>query len=303
VSLDDDGGLSWCAGTEAVIRLLHGRLAEARELAQSLLPGGYAMGDHWGSAACLTIDGFAAAELGLITTALENSAAAYQQFEELGDIWGQCMASIASASALRAQGRQRKAIRRLEHAVDLAVKGRNPLPAALATVNIGYCRLDLGDAAAAESSARLALQAAEGLDLKPGALVSLRVLLAQALRARGETEEAVQLLREAQVVVDSSLAFPRRQALAHLAGALLELGQNDEALRVAHEAMAQPAEDVRSRIVALRVLGSCLAAAGDLPAARYAVRQATALSGATEMRGELAASQRALSALPKPKSG
>jgi class 3 adenylate cyclase/tetratricopeptide (TPR) repeat protein len=298
-SLDDDGGLSWCAGTEAFIRLLQGRLSEARELAQSLLPVGRAIGDRWGTAACLTIDGFAAAELGLLTTALEQSAAAYEQFEELGDVWGQCMASVASAAALRAQGRQRKAIRRLEHAVDLALKARNPLPAALATVSIGYCRLDLGDASAAEGAARLALEAAEGLDLKPGALVSLRVLLAQALRARGETEEAVQLLREAQVVADSSLAFPRRQALAHLAGGLLELGQADEALRVAHEAMAQHAEDVRSRIVALRVLGACLAAVGDVPAARYAVRQATALSGATEMRGELAASQRALSALPR----
>ncbi|HEX3705513.1 MAG TPA: adenylate/guanylate cyclase domain-containing protein [Mycobacteriales bacterium] len=296
-SLDDEGGMSWCAGTEAFIRLLQGRLAEARELAQSLLPMGRAIGDGWGTAACLTIDGFAAAELGLIKTALDESAAAFDQFEELGDTWGQCMASIASAAALRGQGRQRKAIRRLELAVDLALKGRNPLPAALATVSIGYCRLDLGDASAAESAARLALEQAEGLDLRPGALVSLRVLLAQALRARGKTEEAVQLLREAQVVADSSLAFPRRQALAHLAGGLLELGETAEALRVAHEAMAQPAQDVRSRIVALRVLGACLAAAGDPPAARFAVRQATALSAATEMSGELSASQKALSAL------
>jgi hypothetical protein len=46
------------------------------------------------------------------------------------------------------------------------------------------------------------------------------------------------------------------------------------------------------------VLGNCLLAAGDLPAARFAVRQAIALSGATEMRGELSASQKALAALP-----
>jgi Flp pilus assembly protein TadD len=49
--------------------------------------------------------------------------------------------------------------------------------------------------------------------------------------------------------------------------------------------------------VTLRVLGACLAASGDLPAARFALRQAVALSGATEMRGELGASQRALDAL------
>jgi tetratricopeptide (TPR) repeat protein len=296
--LDDEGGLSWCAGTEAFVRLLQGQLAEARELAQGLLPVGRAMGDRWGTAACLTIDGFAAAELGMVTTALEESGAAYDLFEQLGDLWGQCMASIASASALRAAGRQRKAIRRLEQAIELATKGHNPLPAALAMVSIGYCRLDLGDATAAEAAARDALEGAQALDLRPGALVSPRVLLAQALRARGETEAAVELLREAQLVSDASLAFPRRQALAHLAGALLEMDRTDEALRVAHQALAQPAQDVRSRIVALRVLGACLAAAGDPPAARYAVRQAMALSSATELRGELPASQRALAAMP-----
>ncbi|HVS68122.1 MAG TPA: AAA family ATPase [Mycobacteriales bacterium] len=296
--LDDEDGLSWCAGTEAFVRLLQGRLTEARDLAQSLLPRGRALGDTWGTAACMIIDGFAAAELGYITTALEEASAAYDDFEKINDTWGQCMASLASAAALRGQGRQRKAIRRLEHAIELAVKARHPLPAALATVNIGYCRLDLGDASAAEAAAREALSRAEGLDLRPGALVSLRVLLAQALRARGETKEAVELLREAQVVSDASLAFPRRQALAHLAGGLLELGETAEALRVAHEALAQPAQDVRSRVVALRVLSNCLLAVGDLPAARFAVRQAIALSGATEMRGELSASQKALAALP-----
>jgi class 3 adenylate cyclase/tetratricopeptide (TPR) repeat protein len=296
-SLDDDGGLSWCAGTEAFVRLLQGRLAEARDLAQGLLPLGRAMDDKWGVAACLTIDGWAAAEMGKITAALEDASAAYEEFHRLGDTWGECMASIASAVALRGAGRQRKAIRRLEHAVELATKARNPLPAVLATVSIGYCRLDLGDASAAEAAARSALERTDGLNLRPGALVALRVLLAQALRQRGETKEAVALLREAQVVDDVSLAFPRRQALAHLAGVLLELGDPIEALQVAHQAMRVPAQDVRSRIVALRVLGSCLAANGDLPAGRYAVRQALALSGATEMRGELTASQKALATL------
>jgi tetratricopeptide (TPR) repeat protein len=296
-SLDDDGGLSWCAGTEAFVRLLQGRLTEARDLAQGLLPLGRALGDEWGAAACQTIDGFAAAELGLITTALQESGEAHDRFHELGDVWGECMASIASAAALRGAGRQRKAIRRLEHAVELATKGRHPLPAALATISIGYCRLDLGDAGDAEAAARSALQRAEGLDLRPGALTAVKVLLAQALRQRGEIKAAVELLREAQVVEDTSLAFPRRQALAHLAGGLLELGETAEALEVANQALTVPAQDLRSRIVALRVLGNCLAAVGDKPAARTAYTQAVALSRATEARGELPASERALSAL------
>jgi class 3 adenylate cyclase/tetratricopeptide (TPR) repeat protein len=295
--LDDDGGLSWCAGTEAFVRLLQGRLEQARDLAQGLLPLGRALGDRWGTAACLTIDAHAAAELGQITTALEESAAAHDEFQALGDIWGQCMASIAAGTALRGAGRPRKAIRRLEHAADIAAKGRLPMPGALAMALMGYCRLDLGDANGAEAAAKRALATIEPLDVKPAALVGMRVLLAQALRARGETEAAIDLLREAQVFDDGSLAFPRRQALAHLAGALLEIGQPAEALSVVHEAMAQPAQDLRSRIITLRVLGSCLVAMGDRPAGRFAVRQALALSNATEMRGELSASQKALDAL------
>jgi tetratricopeptide (TPR) repeat protein len=295
--LDDDGGLSWCAGTEAFVRLLQGRLEQARDLAQGLLPLGRALGDRWGVAACLTIDALAAAELGQITTALEESATANDDFRALGDTWGQCLASIASGIALRGAGRPRKAIRRLEHAADLATKGRHPLPGALAMAAMGYCRLDLGDPTAAEAAATRALATIEALDVRPGALVGMRVLLAQAIRARGDTEAAVALLREAQVVDDGSLAFPRRQALAHLAGALLQLGEPAEALSVVHQAMAEPAQDLRSRIITLRVLGACLAAAGDLPAGRFAVRQALALSHSTEMRAELSASQKALDAL------
>jgi class 3 adenylate cyclase/tetratricopeptide (TPR) repeat protein len=295
--LDDDGGLSWCAGTEAFVRLLQGRLEQARDLAQGLLPLGRALGDQWGTAACLTIDALAAAELGQIATALEESATAYDAFKALNDSWGQCLASIASAAALRGVGRPRKAIRRLEHATQLASKGRHPLPGALAMAAIGYCRLDLHDPVGALVAADRALASVEALDVRPAALVGMRVLRAQAMRARGETEAAIALLREAQLVDDGSLAFPRRQALAHLAGGLLELGEPAEALDVAHQAMAQPAQDLRSRIVALRVLGACLAATGDAPAGRVAVRQAVALSESTEMRAELTASRKALEAL------
>jgi Flp pilus assembly protein TadD len=91
--------------------------------------------------------------------------------------------------------------------------------------------------------------------------------------------------------------FPRRQALAHLAGALLESGEASQALAVADEALAEPAEDVRSRIVTLRVLAQCLAAVGDRPAAEFASRQALALAGSTEMRSELSASERVLTSL------
>jgi hypothetical protein len=96
-----------------------------------------------------------------------------------------------------------------------------------------------------------------------------------------------------------SLLFPRRQALAHLAGALTEVGRPGEGLTVLTEAFAVPAEDVRSRIVALRVLAQCLLRCGDPPAAEAALRQAVALSHATEMSSERAATDDAMRALPR----
>ena len=296
-SLDDDGGLSWCAGTEAFVRLLQGRLREARELAQGLLPLGRAMADRWGTAACLTIDGFAAAELGFLTTAVDETTSAYDAFEQLGDTWGQSMALVAKGAALRGAGRHDDAVDVLQRAVGISDVAHHPVTGALALAILGYCRLDTGDVDGAQNVAERALAMLSGMDLQPAALVGIRVLLAQSLRAQGRPDDALSLLREAEVCREASLVFPRRQALAHLAGVLLDLGRYDEALATVHDAFAVPAEDVRSRIVALRVLSHCLADTGDLPAAEFAARQAMALAGATEMRSELAASERTLTAL------
>jgi len=105
-------------------------------------------------------------------------------------------------------------------------------------------------------------------------------------------------LRAAEATDDeSSLVFPRRQALAHLAGALLANGETFAALAAVHHAMSVPAEDVRSRVVALRVLAQCLARAGDAPGAAFAARHAYAAATATQMRSEVDASARLVEAL------
>ncbi len=295
--LDDDGGLSWCAGTEAFVRLLQGRLHQARGLARSLLPLGQAMGDRWGVAACRAIAAFADAELGNLTTALEDGAEAHEEFEALGDRWGQAIALIARGEALRGCGRHEEAVAELEQAVALSEQAVHPVTSTLALGVLGYCRLDLGDPKGAKDAAERAIETLTEMDLEPSALVGLRVLLAQALRALGGLDEAIALLRQAEAVVEDSLLFPRRQALAHLAGALREAGSPAAAMRVVHEAFAVPAEDVRSRVVALRVLAQCLAECGDRPAADVALRQARALSRATEQTSERAATEAALSAL------
>jgi len=297
-ALDDDGGLSWCAGTEAFVRLLQGRYRQARNLAATLLPVGRAVGDRWGIAACLTIDGFAAAELGDLALSLQESTTAYDDFTALGDTWGQSMALIARGAGLRGAARHDEAIETLRRAVETSMTAGQPLTQALANSVLGYCLLDVGDVAAAGAAAQQAIASVDQLDLRPAALIGLRVLSAQVLRAQGRLDEALEMLREAELSRDEpSLLFPRRQALAHLAGALLDAGRTADASRTIQEAFTVPAEDVRSRTIALRVLANCLAAAGDRPAAEQAARQAMALSGSTEMSSELEASERVLKSL------
>jgi len=297
-SLDDSGGLSWCAGTEAFVRLLQGRLHEARELARGLLPLGEAMGERWGVAACLTIDAFAAAELGDLDIARDEAARAHTEFADLADTWGRSMSLAARAFAERGAARPDLAIDLFEQAVGASELGSHPVTGSLALCGIGYCQLDRGDPKAARLAAERAVAMLDGLELEPAALVGTQVLLAQAIRAEGDLAEALRLLADVADVTDEpSLLFPRRQALAHYAGALLEAGDVHPALAVIHRALAVPAEDVRSRVVALRVLAQCLAAAGDPPAARLAARQAEALARSTEQVSERPTTRRLLAGL------
>jgi tetratricopeptide (TPR) repeat protein len=296
-SLDDSGGLSWTAGTEAFVRLLQGRLRTARELAQGLLMLGEQLGDRWGIAACLTIDAHAAAELGDVTLGRAEAERACAAFAELGDAWGQALALVSAGVAARDAGEPDVACGHFEQALRVAEEGGHTVVLSLALVGLGYANLDRGDLAAAEAAAYRAVAVVAGLSLEPHGVVAAQVLLAQVLRARGRVEEALELLDAAQDITEPSLLFPLRQALAHRAGALLEAGRAEEALATARQAVAVPAEDIRSQVVALRVLGATLGACGDRAGAQAALEEALAIATATEQRTEVAATERALAAL------
>jgi tetratricopeptide (TPR) repeat protein len=217
---------------------------------------------------------------------------------ESGDNWGRSFALIASAAAERAAGNPAEALRRFEQALASADAGDHALNAAFAYTGAGLAHLDMGQVNEAARKARQALGVLVRMDLEPHAALGVAVLDAQVRRAWGEPEEAVRRLREVLAAAPgSTLLFPRRQALAHLAGSLVDSGHADEALEVAREAVATPAEDVRSRVLAYRALGTALHETGDDAGAAEAYQQALDISVATQSRSEEAQTRRLLAAL------
>lgn len=263
-ALEDTGGLSWVAGTQGFVRLLQGRFVEARELAGALLPYGEQSGERWGMAALLTIDAIAAAELGDVVVAGNQAERARLRFAELSDPWGQSLALVAAGFSARGAGLSERAITFLETAVALSESAGFPLTGVLAMVALGYARLDADDVEGAQQCVTSAEASLAGLDLEPHAALGARVLHAQVLRRQGELDQALIELDTALSAAGSApaLLFPLREALAHRAGVLLELGRVDEALAAARQAVASPAEDVRSGDMAQQALESSLDAAG-----------------------------------------
>jgi class 3 adenylate cyclase/tetratricopeptide (TPR) repeat protein len=291
----DAPGRSWVSGTEAFVRLLQGRLAEARRLATAFLPFGERAGDRWGVAALQTVEAFAAAELGELRHAEEEAAEALRSFIAAEEYWGQSLALVVLGVAARGRGDTDAAIPLLERAMQASRRAAHPLTVGLAATVLGYTLLDAGDATGAEKLARTTLDVIEPLEMAEAAGVGPVVLLAQARRAQGDLTSALELLADVAAKGGTpSLVFPRRQALAHYAGTLLEAGRIPEALEWAERAQEVPAEDVRSRVVALRALASARAAAGDPGTAHVAALAARELAYATEQVGERAGSDAVL---------
>jgi tetratricopeptide (TPR) repeat protein len=297
-ALEDTGGLAWCAGTESLVRLLQGRLKDARVVARGLVPLAETLAESWGVAICLLVDAMAAAELGDVAAARAEAAKAERLFRETGDTWGQALALVAEGTAERAAGQHDQALERLHGAVHVAEEGRHPLPGLLALVNLGLTALEAQDLDLAGTSAARAVTVLERLDLEPHIALGVTVLSAQVQRARGRPQEAVRLLRSALAGnPQQTLLFPRRQALAHLAGSLLDSGDPKSALDVARRAVWVPAEDVRSRVLALRALGTALRTTGDVEGARRAYSEALTLARETEACSEEPFTAELLSAL------
>lgn len=288
--LADSGGLAWCGGTEGLVRLLQGRLREARELTATLLPHAEAMAERWGAAALRTIDALAAAELGEPAVADDGAAAALADFAMLGDPWGQALALVARGLAARTAGPPGSGLGLLEEAVAMADRSGHPLASGLAATVLGYCQLDAGRPEAALQAADRAAGAMGGLG--PIGALPAAALRSAALLAAGDAPAALALAADVvRAEAPSALLLPRRKALAGYASALLAAGRSEEAVRWARAACREPAEDLRSRVTALRILAEALVGAGRPAEAERPCREAQELVGDDRLPGEAAALQ------------
>jgi class 3 adenylate cyclase/tetratricopeptide (TPR) repeat protein len=133
----DAPGRSWVSGTEAFVRLLQGRLAEARRLAAVFLPFGQRAGDQWGVAALQTVDAFAAAELGELTHAETQAREALRTFTDTEEYWGQSIALVVLGVVARGRGDTAAAIPLLEEAMRCSRRAAHPLTVGLAATVLG----------------------------------------------------------------------------------------------------------------------------------------------------------------------
>ncbi|MFG1899248.1 adenylate/guanylate cyclase domain-containing protein [Micromonospora carbonacea] len=286
--LKDPYGRAWLRGTTAFARLLAGRLREARRLARVFLPFGERVGEAWAVGTLRAVEAFAGAELGELGEADGAARRAYRDFAEVSDDWGRGFALVARGVVARGLGEPEHAADLLADALSYAERTSHPLLTGMAGTLRGFVALDLGDCETAERSARAVLTTVEPHNPQAPAQVGPRVLLATARLAAGDPATAVGLLAPVATAAANapSLLFSRQQTMARYASALLAHGQLDQALDWAQRAMAVPAEDVRSQVIAASVLAEALAACGRPAEALARAEEAVRLAYATEQRSE-----------------
>ena len=254
--------------------MLAGRLGEARRLARVFLPFGERVGEAWAVGTLRAVEAYAAAELGELAEADREARRAYRDFAAASDDWGRGFALVVRGAVARGLAEPRHAVDLLTDALAYAEKTGHPLLVGMARTVRGFVLLEEGDAVAAEADARAVLAVVEPHDVLDTAQVAPRVLLAQARRAAGDLDAAVHLIGEVADLVDA--------------------GRTAEALDLARLAVDTPAEDVRSRVTACRVLARALYASGRCAEATEVARAAVREAYATQQMSERAAAQAVL---------
>ena len=289
----DHFGQAWLRGTTAFNRLLAGRLSEARRLARTFLAFGERVGEAWAVGTLRAVSAFAAAELGELAEADRLARRAYRDFAAADDDWGRGLALVVRGVIARGLGEGSHAADLLRDASEYCTRTGHPLLIGMAHTVQGLVALELGDPQAAIAHAEAVEAASEPHGVLEPARVGPQALLGAARIATGDYDGALAVLEPLAKVPQGqpSLLFPRQQAVATYAAALLAAGQPEQAVAWAERAREHPAEDIRSRVVTARVLARALAATGQTEQARAMADEAVRLAYATEQVNERATTE------------
>ncbi len=261
--LHDPVGRAWMRGALAFNRLLSGRLHDAQRLARVFLPFGERVGEAWAVGTLRAVDAYAAAELGQLESADREARRAYRDFAAANDLWGRGFALVVRGVIARGLGELGHAADLLSDALEYGERVNHPLLLGMAGTIRGFVGLEQGDAAGAEADAHRVITITRAAGVLESAQVGPTALLGAAYLAEDRVQEAVEVLQPvAEAAEGPSMLFARRQAVALYASALLAAGRPKEALEQARLAIQLPADDVRSRVSAERVLAECESAMG-----------------------------------------
>ena len=221
----------------------------------SFLPFGERVGEAWAVGTLRAVEAFAAAELGELAEADREARRAYRDFAAARDDWGRGFALVVRGRggprAGRAGARGRPAHRRPAR---YGERTAHPLLIGMAGTHARVRRAGPGRlrGGRARTPGRCSTAVEPHNPLAPAQVGAAGAARRRRGCAAGDPATAVGLLapmadgrRDAP-----SLLFSRRQALARYASALLADGQREQALDWARRAVAAPAEDVRSRVMA-----------------------------------------------------
>ena len=239
----------------------------------AFLPFGERVGERWAVGTLRAVDAFAAAELGDLAEADREARRAYRDFDAIDDDWGRGLraggAGRGGPRPGRAGARHRPAHRRLPATASAT---GHPLLLGMAHTIRGFASLELrrpgrgrgrrprgaGRGQAARRGRRGPGRSAGAARLRPAGHGRRR------RGAGGAGRGGRDRRRRRRCCSPAGRRWPRTRS------ALLAAGRVDEALAAARRAAELPAEDVRGRVVADRVLARALAAAGECDEARAA---------------------------------
>jgi predicted ATPase/DNA-binding SARP family transcriptional activator len=178
----------------AFVAIQEGRPDVVLEESAAALASYRSAGTKWSVAAALLLSAYGSLMVGDVATAHAAAAEAQRILEEVDDAWGQTHAQGILAGVAEAMGRFHDAATAFAGAADAAERLGFTGQAALHRASWARCLAAAGGDAAREAHERALAEAGAVGDGRLAA--SVRLHLAQLLRAAGEPERAVTLLRE-----------------------------------------------------------------------------------------------------------